>query len=266
MLALSARHLAVEGDAERRELFHVQAIELQNAAISLFNAMAAQRQKVAEMDDAVAMLLFSSCISRHSITDVLATGKQSADLDSFLDRYLHYVQVQYGVTAIYHQYQDMIEGSDLGPLSKWAIKDLYATDEELQKGEETASIRGLLASSTSLSAEDLKAYMNALSPLQRALSQINAKSEDRSREQNWLHLAFNWILLVEEAYRELLRRRLPEAVAVLAHYFVLLHHSRHTWQIGDCGARLLRLAVAHLGDQWTTWIAWPQAAVARDVD
>jgi hypothetical protein len=263
MMALSARQLAVTGQSERRELYRLQAIELQNYAISSFSSFSAPPAPAVTKDDAVSMLLFSSCIARHSLADVLVNAKQCKDLDSFLDRYVEYARVHRGVATVYMQYAHFIQDSELLPLSRWANKRLLADDEEFRCGQETASIRALLTSSSQLDAVDVHECMEALKSLQTSLSQIHS-GKDSPGNSNWLHNTFNWNLLVPQRYNELLVERRPEAIAILAYYFVLLHHGRHAWQVGDCGAWLLNRAVEYLGPEWESWLAWPRAAVAKD--
>jgi hypothetical protein len=258
ILALSARHLSATRP-EQKAFYLAQATELQNQAIAMFNASIGLPLRQVGPENAVTMLLFSSCMARHSLVDVLAAAPQCDDLDAFLDLYTNHCQLQRGVSTIFLKYQHFIQESELRPLSDWSNLAFSSAGG----GPQTSSIRRLLASSPNLSSKEIQVCEEALSFLQVALAQVNATSIAPGERSGWRHIAFNWNLLAPAAYGELLSRRVPEAIVVLSYYFVLLHYDRGSWQVGDVGQRLLDLAMQYLGNEWEPWLAWPLAAVAR---
>jgi hypothetical protein len=59
----------------------------------------------------------------------------------------------------------------------------------------------------------------------------------------------------------LLKRRLPQALIVLAYYTVLLDLLDSRWWISGWGRRVLSDIVGSLGDEWKSWIDWPVQTV-----
>lgn len=59
----------------------------------------------------------------------------------------------------------------------------------------------------------------------------------------------------------LLKRRLPQALIILAYYTVLLDLLDNRWWISGWGRRVLSDVVGNLGDEWKSWIDWPVQTV-----
>lgn len=59
----------------------------------------------------------------------------------------------------------------------------------------------------------------------------------------------------------LLKRRLPQALIILAYYTVLLDLLDARWWISGWGRRVLSDVVGSLGDEWKSWIDWPVQTV-----
>lgn len=59
----------------------------------------------------------------------------------------------------------------------------------------------------------------------------------------------------------LLKRRLPQALIILAYYTVLLDLLDSRWWINGWGRRVLSDVVGSLGDEWKSWIDWPVQTV-----
>jgi hypothetical protein len=59
----------------------------------------------------------------------------------------------------------------------------------------------------------------------------------------------------------LLKRRLPQALIILAYYTVLLDLLDTRWWISGWGRRVLSDVVGSLGDEWKSWIDWPVQTV-----
>ncbi|OOF95860.1 hypothetical protein ASPCADRAFT_207194 [Aspergillus carbonarius ITEM 5010] len=69
-------------------------------------------------------------------------------------------------------------------------------------------------------------------------------------------IAFQWIFQIPPRYMELLRERQPFALAILAHYAVIIHSLRGHWWMGEWGARLIREIGQLLGADWRDSISW----------
>jgi hypothetical protein len=59
----------------------------------------------------------------------------------------------------------------------------------------------------------------------------------------------------------LLKRRVPQALIILAYYTVLLDLLDARWWINGWGRRVLSDVVGSLGDEWKSWIDWPVQTV-----
>lgn len=59
----------------------------------------------------------------------------------------------------------------------------------------------------------------------------------------------------------LLKRRVPQALIILAYYTVLLDLLDTRWWINGWGRRVLSDVVSNLGDEWKSWIDWPVQTV-----
>jgi hypothetical protein len=64
----------------------------------------------------------------------------------------------------------------------------------------------------------------------------------------------------------LLKRRLPQALIILAYYTVLLDLLDARWWIRGWGRKVLGDVVVSLGDEWKSWIDWPvQTVLMKEV-
>ncbi|BCR95789.1 uncharacterized protein AKAW2_20729S [Aspergillus luchuensis] len=69
-------------------------------------------------------------------------------------------------------------------------------------------------------------------------------------------IAFQWIFQIPPRYLDLLQQRQPFALAILAHYAVIIHSLRGHWWMGEWGARLIREIGQRLGADWKDSISW----------
>lgn len=63
------------------------------------------------------------------------------------------------------------------------------------------------------------------------------------------------------AFSQLVKRRVPQALIILAHYCVLLDVLDTRWWIHGWSSRVLRDILGTLEEQWRTWIEWPVQSV-----
>ncbi|KAK3647870.1 hypothetical protein LTR56_007844 [Elasticomyces elasticus] len=62
-------------------------------------------------------------------------------------------------------------------------------------------------------------------------------------------------------FSQLIKRRVPQALVVLAYYCVLLDVLDSRWWIRGWSARVLRDIMGTLPEQWQSWIEWPVQSV-----
>jgi hypothetical protein len=70
-------------------------------------------------------------------------------------------------------------------------------------------------------------------------------------------LAYSWPIQVPERYIALIREKNPQALAVLAHYCVMLRMIDSFWFMKGCAADILKQCRESLNDQWQIAIQWP---------
>lgn len=62
-------------------------------------------------------------------------------------------------------------------------------------------------------------------------------------------------------FAQLIKRRLPQALIILAYYCVLLDILDNRWWIHGWSTRVLRDVLGSLDEQWRHWIEWPVQSV-----
>ncbi|KAI0427934.1 hypothetical protein F5Y09DRAFT_314728 [Xylaria sp. FL1042] len=246
MLAISARHLAVVRP-EKSSLYLSEAFQLQARAINIFNS---QRLLINETNCSGA-LLFSSILGRHMLVDTLA-GLES-DGAVLLDSYCRYVQVHRGLRAIVSESWEVLPESEIWPLL------LFSGIQKPRKarGTELKDLRRWIEESHDLDEEIIKICLEAIELLQVGLDEISAiKGSIRDRQ-----MAFIWSVCIGAEFNELVMKRSPQALVILAHYTALLHHSRSLWQIGDAGYRFLHTICNVLGPSYDGQLSWVKTLV-----
>jgi hypothetical protein len=69
---------------------------------------------------------------------------------------------------------------------------------------------------------------------------------------------------VPQKFTDLLSQRRPEALAIMGHWALLLHHTRALWHVGDSGSHLLKSISQYLGQSWEHWLTWPLSVLNTD--
>ncbi|KAI1291417.1 hypothetical protein F5Y03DRAFT_33623 [Xylaria venustula] len=241
MLAISARHLAVV-KPEKSSLYLSEAFQLQTQAINLFNS----EQFIINESNCSAALLFSSILGRHMLVDTLAGLESNGSV--LLDNYCHCVQVHRGLRTIASDSWQVLPESEIWPLL------LFAGIQRPRKahGADLEDLRRWVKDSQELDQGTLRVCLDAIELLQVGLDEVsNAKSRVRAHQ-----MAFIWSICTEAEFNDLVRKQLPQALVVLAHYTALLHHSKDLWQIGDSGSRFLQTICNILGASYADQLSW----------
>ncbi|CVL02503.1 uncharacterized protein FMAN_00025 [Fusarium mangiferae] len=247
LLALSALHLS--NPPSLRQPYYQLATSLQTRALALFNE---ERQEVSE-ESSVPMFLFSSLVGVHVLCDTLQGPRES--FGAVLDRFITYLYIHRGVRAVTKHSWHTIKNSGLGPILQ-QIEDAFpAPDKET---EATAILHRMIDSNASQSSATK--YHNAASTLQRSFSLHEALNQPNKRR---FDAAIAFCLDVDDEYLELLKKRQPEALVILAFFAVLLHWNGSTWIFGDGGQYLIQSITAHLGLHWAEWLQWPNSMLTQ---
>lgn len=158
ILAFSARHISTQVSPERSHFYLNQSTELQAWAVANFNP--APREP--DQDKCVALVLFSSLICIHGLTDIAPLNLHP---EPFFIRFGHYFGLHRGVRAIIGDYQSRLKGSEIQHLVEWC--KLRALEKG--QGPECDGIRQLVTQSTDLSQSAVEACHHAIELLQFVL-------------------------------------------------------------------------------------------------
>ncbi|PYH81810.1 hypothetical protein BO82DRAFT_283253 [Aspergillus uvarum CBS 121591] len=239
LLALAATHISIIRPAQR-ELYRDHATQLQIHALRTFYSAADP--------DITPRFLFSSILSLHTLCVTLLF--RDTNFDVFLDSFVHYLRLHRGVrTVLGGRWRTLKETTALGPV-------LGAAESQLQSegSLDPACSRLLtLVQQAKLGPSVTATYQDAIEGLQLAMT--SAASPGAWDDCTPAVLA--WPASVPLEYIDLLARRSPDALAVLAHYGTVLHAHRHCWFLGDGGRYLIESIRESLGPEWAEWMAFP---------
>ncbi|KAI4181892.1 MAG: hypothetical protein L6R41_006344 [Letrouitia leprolyta] len=107
--------------------------------------------------------------------------------------------------------------------------------------------------------EAVEAYGEAV----KALRKCFAKIFTRSSVECEIGTAFTWPVEVPDKFVQLLQARRPEALVILAHYCVVLHHLDNYWWLTGWSAQLLENIHHELTEPWREWIQWPSSLTSK---
>ncbi|SPQ26999.1 6d79b124-7117-4c3e-8624-883a8adc57ac [Thermothielavioides terrestris] len=243
LLALSAHHLSVTRP-DRHDFYHNLAIQLQTRALSLFNSI-----DVASLGDSVQgrvpMFIFSCVLGFHALCDALA--HRDPDFGSAIARFLAYVRLHRGIHTVMDGYWDDLRNTELRVIFDEMVPSLFHLDAE---GRECDDIRDRIKSS-SLTDEEIEAAQKAIDLAQWV---FDAKPNPESRA----YVLCSWVAMLPRPFVRILVEGRPEALAVLAYYFLAMHYCRDVWMIRGAGQHLLALLVDHFrGGEWYAWVEIP---------
>lgn len=286
LLAISARDKSRRAaDDDRRASYLQLALQLQTHAITMFNASIPMLPSLASPKQGTPILAFSAMLGTHALCDTLTAldepsapqppevdeCQQRSSLQDFLARWLDYIRLHRSVS------NHALAASDTPELRPLLLHG-RAMAERQPAGHQTDALLARVAALQGLSPEVLAACLTAVDLLQVAIDMGNdasapapapASADGGSTSANSTtttaataspeHLPIWWALSVPDAFVEALSTGLPELVAVLAYYAVLLHRARSCWAVGPAaGTRLLQVLTAHLGLKYTEVLAYPR--------
>lgn len=283
LLAISARDKSRHAaDEDQRAAYLQLALQLQTHAITIFNASTPVLPSLTSPRRSTPTLAFAAMLGTHGLCDTLtaldepAAAQPEADecqqrnpLQDFLGRWLDYIRLHRSVMNHALAATDLGHAPDLQPL----LQHGRAMADRQPAGHETDALLARVAALQGLSPEVLAACLTAVDLLQVAIDMGNDASSPSCAEGSASntaaaaaavtatpeHLPIWWALSVPDAFVEALSTGLPELVAVLAYYAVLVHRARSCWVVGPAaGTRLLQVVTAHLGLKYTEVLAYPR--------
>ena len=251
-LALSARRLSTLR-SEKAATYAGYAVALQTKAISLYNGVVSSERL--DSTNCVPVIQFASLLGRHLLADLLA--RRDPSLDAFLDCYVECVRIHGGIKAIIHSAWPFLIDSDIKDFLLWAAE----INSSVPVGRECDPLRALVAEcGPAFDSATHEACDTVLRLLQVGYDQMAAKP---ARNRRYM-MVFSWSVAAPPEFTELLVRRVPEALVVLAYFAVLLHYSRDLWQVGTSGAYIIKAIAHYLGPGYDRYMAYPLSVLAAD--
>ncbi|PWY78444.1 hypothetical protein BO94DRAFT_471931 [Aspergillus sclerotioniger CBS 115572] len=252
LLALAATHISIIRPAQQA-LYRHHAAQLQNHALRFFHAT--NPTPTSTPTACMPRFLFSSILGMHTLCDTLVF--RDDDFNVFLDRFIHYLHIHRGVRAVIgSNWRVLAESTALAPTLGDAESRLQADNAPL--GPECSRLLALTQSSN-LSPSIAATYQHAIEALQLAMNSASSLEPMGSCPPG----IFSWPATLSPEYVDLLALRSPDALAVLAHYGVVLHAHRHHWFLGDGGRYLIESIREYLGPDWAEWLAFPNHALSQ---
>ncbi|KAL2074838.1 hypothetical protein VTL71DRAFT_8617 [Oculimacula yallundae] len=243
------------------------ATELQTSALSIFN-IKMQTPSDDTTADHVSKFVFSSLLGSQMLHDTIIY--RNGDFSVFINDFVRYLRVTKGVTIHIRQSEgcwEALHQTSLRPFLEAGHRSLEGGTATFSPECETLAI---LLRSADVSPASAKVYKETLEFLQAAYY-AHRQAADGSSGLNSSPLlygartgAYAWPILVPTEYAELLLQQRPEALAILAHFAILLHRYRDNWMIGDGGRYIIEAITKYLGPSWEQWLASPNEELRND--
>lgn len=253
VLALSALHISYLRPAQAKEYAEEAALFQANSLSSLTSTAVDVNEQ-----NCVPMLLFSSLLGIYNLADAVVTS--DGNDSNFLDKYITHLDVLRGVHAVVDGFWDFLHMTELSPFLQTAA--LIEQPQASQDETEQVCIRLLnLVADSDMAVTSVTACKNAIQHLRWVLGS-NTRPHT-SEQQQTADTIYSWPILLSADFTNLLSKRRPEALIILAHYAVVLHERREIWVVGESGSWLIRAITTYLGTFWKDWLVWPNDALAR---
>jgi hypothetical protein len=248
ILAYAAAHKSTI-DPETQAYYASEATQLQTTALSLYNNTKPQLSEAT----CLPMFIFASLLGQQILFDLFAGSKEN--LGAVLDALTCSVSVHRGLSAIARSSWPIFSESVQRQFTKACLRDARSTSIK-SRGE----CDNLLArlKNCDLSPAATQVHCEAVKILQNLLDE---QSYDPECNRNIIVAVQEWLIRVPAEYVQFLNQRRPEALAVLAHYAILLHRAANYWFLQNTGKRLILLITSHLGPFWVDWLEWPNQVI-----
>lgn len=105
--------------------------------------------------------------------------------------------------------------------------------------------------------EILDAYRATVQGLRACFVKLYSKNPNECE----VSIAFLWPIMIPQTFIAMLNSRAPEALVVLAHYCVILHHLDGYWWKKGWADHLMANIYRELDESWHSWIEWPSSLI-----
>lgn len=247
ILAIAALHLAYLRPANAAWYLR-KSTELQTEALSMFTA-----QSDVDESNCGPVLLFTSALGLHMLCD--PSRMQEFGSSQYLDQVIETLGLLGRVKGLsITGWEHQLKQTELRPL--FEVKHPTKPYDIPQPCIDLL----MIAQNSDLSVEASEAYAQAIERLQWAF----AISETPHRKHSTTRWLAAWPIQLSEKYLDLLSRRMPEALIVIAYYGVLMLFYADCWAVGDKGMALIRAINTQVGPRWHRWMQWPCSFLISD--
>ncbi|KAK4171845.1 hypothetical protein QBC36DRAFT_198413 [Triangularia setosa] len=256
ILAMASRHLSMTGSSNTA-YYHDLAIELQTHALSLFNSFDVG-YFAQSIERRVPVFLFSAILGFHALCDMLACRDDT--FTSNLARLTGYFRLHRGILAVMEGHWEDLKKTELSILFDNIVPRWYEISDD--GGSDCNSVKQRIEASPNLDDEQKKAFSNVLKYLQWV---FDARPNYRSRA----HLLCSFAVMIPRPFVDAVETGKPEALVILAYFYVALHFCRDVWLIGNSGQFLFTSVASHLnqlGPEWAAWLEKPCQMVNESLD
>lgn len=257
VLALSALHMSHTKPAKGQS-YRADATSLQIEALVSFD----EHLGNINSGNCEAMLMFASFLGFHSLGEAVMTS--TGDTDGFLDGFITYLNLLRGVQTVTSQAWEMLLKSKMSPVLNYSSNLLLLAESQApERAARTTDHLSRLLDDADMSAESNTACRDAVSRLKMVYQADYLEGQSFKAPQQSFGLICAWPVLLSGVYIDLLQRRQPEALIILCHYAVLLHHRRSMWFVGNAGRLLIESITKALGSYWRHWLDWPNEVIGN---
>jgi hypothetical protein len=243
VLALSAHHISVIRP-NQQSFYHNLAMQLQTRALSTFNSIDVGLYGDS-VEKRVPVFIFSSVLGIHALCDTLS--HRDPDFDAAIARFVAYLGLHRGMHIVMDGYWNEIRKTELKVIFEELVPQWFQVTSE---GRECDDIRERLKAA-GLDAEELEETLRAVDLVQWV---FDARPTPESRA----YVLCSWAAMLGRTFVRMLETRRPEALAVLAYYFLAMHYCRGVWMMGRAGQHFLTLLADHFrGGEWYPWVETP---------
>ncbi|KAH8588277.1 hypothetical protein B0O99DRAFT_677554 [Bisporella sp. PMI_857] len=245
ILSISALHLSrLNADQERHLLS--QALDLHHLAIT--TGLPALQNITAE--NCTCLYIFSV------LTFIFESARRSKIHTLFSEEdtgLIGWVSVLRGSRAIIESSsRALLQDGPLGPLLAAGARRARI---QASSSAHTDHLRELqsLVNEAPASSDEIQTYNLSIDSLRLTFNVVFKKPPDTYEATD----VFVWLYKLSDHFLELLSQRKPEALAILAHFSVLLKELDDRWWINGWSERLISQIHGVLGEEHRLWIVWP---------
>ncbi|KAI9148416.1 hypothetical protein HJFPF1_12248 [Paramyrothecium foliicola] len=248
-LAMAALHLrSSSSDLALKVAHECQASQLHQRARVRYDEMSIEDAS----GDGIGKYLFYSLWSVH---DLLEMSIYSLEPSSCLQRLVRFLRTHQKMRNHKERALQVLRTTSL----QSALRDLAAANPDAtSSGVRACNNLSARIETTGLDPAALEACRAALKHLRWVCSVQEACTAVLG---NKAHVVMGWPLLIPEHFVDLLDRRLPEALAIAAHYAALQHSCNDLWAFSDIGKHLVRVISGYLEPYCMEWLWWPNTVV-----